>query len=308
MNTGNYKTVELPLAFRLAENLVRKRSPKAWLTLSFLIPRPRLKYLFLCYAYLRWVDNLIDNKIISIDEKKKFINKQIELAATFSYEKDAIPKTNQEAFLFYFLLYAIKHKKPQLINELKNMLEAMRMDVCRLEQKGIFDAVNLARYFTFLNKAMFDIVHSFMYPEKNCDGKYENLGEIFWGAGTLRDFKKDLECGYINISKEDLNNYKIDIEHYHKDENLKKWLKNRIVHLFELLEGEVKILIEMPLKIRLFWAIAYPFYLHKIIRINMYGYTLDYESKFHFLKEIKSVIAALTLGIKTIIKIIFKIL
>ena len=104
MDTGNYKTVELPLAFRLAENLARKRSPKAWLTLSFLIPRPRLKYLFLCYAYLRWVDNLIDDKLIIVDEKNKFINEQIELAATLPYEKNAIPKTNQEAFLFYFLL------------------------------------------------------------------------------------------------------------------------------------------------------------------------------------------------------------
>jgi len=305
MDTGNYKTMELPLAFRLAENLARKRSPKAWLTLSFLIPRQRLKYLFLCYAYLRWVDNLIDDKTISVDEKKKFIGNQIELVAILSYEKDAIPKTNQEAFLFYFLLYAIKHKEPQLINELKNMLEAMRMDVCRLEQKGIFDAVNLARYVTLLNKAMFGLVHSFICPKENSDAKYENLGEIFWSAGTLRDFKKDLECGYANISLEDLNNYKIAIEHYNKNENLRKWLKDRITKLLELLESEVKILNEMPFKIRLFWSIAYPFYLHKIIRIKMYGYTFDYESKFHFLKEIKSVIAALTLGIKTIIKIMF---
>lgn len=305
MFTNNHEIVELPIAFRLAENLARKRSPKAWLILSLLIPRGRLKYLFLCYAYLRWVDNLIDDKTISIDEKKKFINEQFELVANFSHEKDVNPKTNHEAFLYYFLSYAIKHKKPQVINELKNMLEALRMDVCRLEQNGIFDEGNLARYITFLNKSLFGLVHSFMCPKKNYDAKYENLGEIFWSAGTLRDFRKDLECGYINMSKEDLINYEIDIKRYNKDENLKKWLKERIAQLFKLLENEVKILNDMPFKIRVFWSIAYPFYLHKIIRIKMYGYTFDYETKFDFLKEIKSVMAAFTLGTATILKIIF---
>lgn len=305
MSTDIYKTVELPRAFRLAENLARKRSPKAWLTLSFLIPRPRLKYLFLCYAYLRWVDDLIDNKTISIDEKKKFINQQIGFTASFTCEKDAIPKTNQEAFLFYFLLYAIEHKKSHIINDLKNMLEAMRMDVYRLEQKGIFDADTLSRYVTLLNKAMFGLVHSFMLQNDNYSGRYEKVGNIFWYSGTLRDFKKDLACGYVNISKEDLNEYKINIEHYNKDENLKVWLNEKITYLLKSLDTEVKILNKLPFRIRLFWSIGYPFYLHKIIRIKMYRFSFVYENKIHLLKEIKSAAASLSLGIKTILRIVF---
>src|SRR3989304_5926057 len=139
MNTGNYKTVKLSLAFRLAENLARKRSPKAWLILNFLIPRARLKYLFFCYAYLRWVDDVIDNKAVGKDEKKKFINEQIELTLSISNGKNVIPQTNQEAFLFYLISFAIINNKLQLLNELEKMLSAMKMDVQRLEYDGIFN-------------------------------------------------------------------------------------------------------------------------------------------------------------------------
>jgi phytoene/squalene synthetase len=306
MNTDNHQDiVELPLAFRLAENLARKRSPKAWLTLSLLIPRARLKYLFLCYAYLRWVDDVIDNNAVGKDEKKKFIDEQIELLLSISNKKNVILKTNQEAFLYYFISFAIINNKLQLLNELEKMLGAMKMDVQRLENHGIFSMSHLSSYISFQTEAMFELAHLFLLPDDKYDGMYKKLGEFFWYAAALRDFKKDLECGYINISKEDLNNYEIDIEHYNEDENLKKWLKDRVALLFRLLESEVKILNDMPFKIRLFWSIAYPFYLHKIIKIKMYGYTFDYEAKFNFLKEIKSVMAALTLGIGTILKIVF---
>src|SRR3970282_2606654 len=105
MNTGNYKTVKLSLAFRLAENLARKRSPKAWLILNFLIPRARLKYLFFCYAYLRWVDDVIDNKAVGKDEKKKFINEQIELQLSISNGRNVIPPTKKQRILFFFIFF-----------------------------------------------------------------------------------------------------------------------------------------------------------------------------------------------------------
>ena len=303
MNTGNYKTVKLSLAFRLAENLARKRSPKAWMILNFLIPRARLKYLFFCYAYLRWVDDVIDNKAVGKDEKKKFINEQIELTLSISNGKNVIPQTNQEAFLFYLISFAIINNKLQLLNELEKMLSAMKMDVQRLEYDGIFNKYEQSSYISLQTGAMFGFVHSFIQPNDIYSGKYQRLGNFFWYAGALRDFKKDLECGYINISKEDLINYEIDIEHYNKDKNLKKWLKDRVAQLFKLLENEVKILNDMPFKIRLLWSIAYPFYLHKIIRIKMYGHTFDYETKFNLIKETKSFMAALALGTKAIIKI-----
>jgi phytoene/squalene synthetase len=297
--------LEFDTAIRRAENLARKRSPKAWLILSFLIPRRRLKYLFLCYAYLREVDNLLDHENINIYEKKKFINGQLQLLTSLNNRIVFSPNSELEAFLFYFLSYSIDNKKSNLIYELKNMLEAMRMDVYRLEQKGIFDADALTRYVTLLNKAMFGLVHSFMLPNDNYSGRYEKIGNIFWYSGTLRDFKKDLNCGYVNISKEDLNEYKIDIEHYNKDENLKVWLNEKITSLLKSLDTEVKILNKLPFRIRLFWSIGYPFYIHKIIRIKMYRYSFDYENKIHLVKEIKSAAASLSLGIKTVLKIVF---
>ena len=305
MSTVNCGIVELSRAFRVAENLTRKRSPKAWLTLSFLVPRKRLRYLFLCYAYLRWVDDLIDDKAVSINEKKKNINAQVELVLSFCKEKKSIPQTIQEAFLFHFTSFAINNSKPQLITELESMLNSMKMDVQRLEHNGIFSKSELFDYISLQTGAMFGLVHSFIFPNDDYTGRYEKLGIFFWYAGTLRDFKKDLDRGYLNISKEDLIEYKINIDDYTRDENLQIWLKNKVAYLLELLDAEVKKLNEFPFKVRLFWSIGYPFYLHKIIRIKMYRYSFDYENKIQLLKEIKSAAASLLLGIKTVLKIVF---
>ena len=298
MTIDNACIVELNRAFRLAENLARKRSPKAWLILSFLIPRRRLKYLFLCYAYLREVDNLLDHENISIDEKKKFINGQLQLLTSLNNRIVFSPNSEIEAFLFYFLSYSIDNKKSNLVYELKNMLEALRMDVSRLEKGGIFSNDELSAYINLLNTAMFGLVHSFMFPNDIYDEKYYNLGTFLWYGGALRDILKDFEAGYINLSAEDIKTYQINISNIKTDENFKRWLEDKILYLFELLDKELSTLNALPIKIRLFWTLGYPFYLHKIIRIQKYNYSIDYETRKNIIKESNAFSSTLGLTFK----------
>jgi len=298
------QVIDIKLAFRQAENIARKRSSKAWLMSGILIPRRRVRYLYLCYAYLRWVDNFIDDKTKNFNEKKDFIENQFKLFSNLADKKEVKIKSNEESYLYHFISFAVKKDKPILIKEFGSMIEAMKMDVNRLETDGIFSETELACYITLLNKSMFGLVHNFMCDDDDFD--YENLGELLWYAGTLRDFFKDLEDGYVNISREDLENYKININNHKVDENLKIWLREKIPSVLKLLEIEILILKKMPLKIRMFWAFAYPFYLQKILRIKMYNYSYDYTSHKSLNKELKTYLTVLLLGSKTVLRILFR--
>jgi phytoene/squalene synthetase len=296
--------MDLQTAFKLAEDTARKRSGKAWFMACLLVPRNRRRYLFLCYAYLRWMDNIVDDKTLAAPEKKRFIETQKKLLSDLSNRIPAKLNADGETFLYYFLEFALNKKEHRLIEYLCKMIDALSMDVDRLEHDGIFSEEELLLYISTLNNSMFNIVHSFIIPNNNLQPSYENLGQFLWYAGTFRDIFKDLESGYINLSREDISNYNIKIGNVFSDGNLNLWIKDKIPDVLNLLSNEILILRSMPKKMRLFWAFAYPFYIHKILRLKSYGYTYNYLSKIEFIKEIKTYLDTLVIGTKTVFKIL----
>ena len=73
----------------------------------------------------------------------------------------------EESFLYYFIEYALKHENFYLITELENMVDALKMDVCRLEKDGIFSEKELVSYMSILNKSMFSLVQNFLIPNNS---------------------------------------------------------------------------------------------------------------------------------------------
>lgn len=297
--------VKLQIAFRQAENLARKRSTKAWVMANHLIPRKRVKYLFICYAYLRWVDNFIDDKHVTVAEKNSFIGKQFILLHDLVNGKERNLTRNEEAYLFYFISFALRNDERCLINLLSDMLTTMKMDAERLERNGMFSNEELEKYISLSTGAMFGLVYSFMFPKQNFNNKGE-IGKLLWYAGTFRDFQKDLDCGLVNVSREDFNKLALDKNNLLNDEHLHIWLQGKALYVIELLEAEIDILRNQPLRFRLFWCLAYPIYLHKIIRIKNYDYSLFYLKKTNLKREIKAFLESATLGIKTVFRIVIK--
>lgn len=295
--------VNLQIAFRQAENLARKRSTKAWVIANHLIPRKRVKYLFLCYAYLRWVDNIIDDKHTTASDKNKFIREQIDLLNGLANKKEKNLSRNEEAYLHYFISFAIQNDEKFLINMLSNMLTTMKMDAERLENDGMFKDEELEKYISLSTGAMFGLVYSFMFPKQIFNNKGE-IGKMLWYSGTFRDFQKDLDCGLVNVSREDLNKFSLGKNNLLNDEHLHIWLQEKALSVLELLEAEVDILRKQPLRFRLFWCLAYPIYLHKIIRIKNYDYSLSYLKNTNLKRESKALLESMFLGIKTIIRIV----
>jgi len=304
MNSEQFVNIDLNLAFRRAENIARKRSGKAWLMANLLVPRSRRGYLFLCYAYLRWVDNFVDNTEKSFNEKKDFIENQINLIDSICSYKNPDLNSTEETYLYYFLNFSFQNKKESLVEDLRNMISAMRMDVYRLRCEGIFSEKELSCYISLLNKSMFGITDAFLLADKGSNTDYKNLGKLLWYAGILRDFFEDLECGYINISREDIDKYSINIRNAGEDENLNKWLKDKVPEILNLLENEVSLLKSMPFRVRLFWSFAYPFYLHKILRIKVYNFSYNYLSKKNLIYEIRSYLKAACKGSETVYRML----
>jgi chaperonin cofactor prefoldin len=159
--------------------------------------------LFLCYAYLRWVDNYIDNPAKTFSLKKEFIELQLKLVNSISSEIETELHSNEEVYLYYYILFAIKNKKSALINDLKNIMESLRMDIYRIQTNGVFVEKDLESYIRLSYCSMFNLVHSFVSFDDDTEGNYSNLKGFLWYGGTFRDFYKDFENGYLNISKED---------------------------------------------------------------------------------------------------------
>ena len=295
---------ELNTAIKQAEKIVKGRSRKAYVMSKLLIPRFTRGYLYLCYSYLRWVDDVVDNSEIDVEKKKNFINRQEKLFDNFDNSINLKHLSTEESYLFYFMNYANEIDQKFLIEEVKKMVESMKMDLFRLEGNGVFSESVLANYISIQTNSMFNLVHTFIIKENKNDSIYHNLGTFFWYAATFRDLLEDYNSGFINISREEIEKFNIDIEKLDDDNNVvKHWIKYKIKIVLELLNEEIESLNNLPFKIKIFWSAVYPYYIHKIFRLKTYNYTLQEYIKPSLGKEIKSYGRTIFTSLKIYIRI-----
>jgi phytoene/squalene synthetase len=201
---------------------------KAWRLGNVFIAKEKRNYLFLCYAYLRWVDNFVDNKNNTLDEKREFINNQKELLDSILSGTVADIHLIEEHFLYYLIQYALAVGNTSLTDEMLNMIKTFEMDIQRIENNGIFTEQELDWYAKGQANALFGILYSF-FPstkEPKYDSKSVALASLHHFY-LLQDFSEDLELGYINISKEEIEKYKLNKKDLVADRRLKEWvLKN----------------------------------------------------------------------------------
>jgi hypothetical protein len=178
-----------------AKGIARKDQPKASRILDFLIVKPERDYLNLCFAYLRWTDDIVDNPNIPVTKKKMFIEHQKDLI-TLSYKKEGFePSVIEEACLFHFANYAISAGNLILIDEVGNMVEAMNMDVKRLEGSGIFPNAELDQYINLMSKSVFNILYNFI-----ASPGFEYREEFFLGS-KFTGFKRGSRCRFYKHSR-----------------------------------------------------------------------------------------------------------
>ena len=274
MSSNSKVEIDLQSALVLADKILSQRSPKANFLLNLGIEKSRGKYLKLCFSYLRWVDDIVDDPQIAVHEKRNFINRQLKLISEYTNNVFIPIEKTEEAFLFYFIQYGLSTKSNVIINSVQLMVEGLEMDVQRTEGDGIFSESEMNTYINKMSKSFFDVTTSFILPE----GKYPYQDVIVTTASTkiwmIRDLLQDLESGYVNITREKLAQYNLIPKNLPQNKNLKNYLESEINNIIRLLIDEAKIMKQFPIRLKWFNYYTQVYYLPKIFRVKAYGYNL----------------------------------
>ena len=302
MVVENYTLEEV---VKFSRQYALKNSPKATRILDFNVDKSSRGYLNLCYTYLRFADDFIDLPITPVCVKRKFIEEQKRMLTLFingSIPKNITAKRIEEACLFYFSDYAIKNKNIILLEAVKKMIDAFDMDVCRLEDSGIFSKDEFDRYIRLMSKSLHNILHIFFSTDPFYLSEEFYLNVFTANAQMIRDMEEDIDSGFINITKEDIEHYKLNTVNLKEDKNLSFWLKERIDYLWNILYLETEQLKYSPFKFRVFIYYSMIYYMPWIVRAKVYNYNIQAYTKKTFRKEIKSYFLSFIKGVEIFLK------
>lgn len=306
MNVSKQLKVDLNEAFKFADKIIHDHKTKAWRLGKVLLTEEKRNYLFLCHAYLRWVDDFIDNKERTIDEKKKFIEKQKILLANLSSGNKTDLNLFEEYFLYYLIQYAHSVGNSIVIDEVLNMIITFETDIRRIANDGILSEDELDKYANCQATALFRILKSFLSPlqENNCDEKnivFPALHHIC----LLRDFSEDLALGYVNVSREDIDKFNLNVNDLLKDYRLTDWVESKTLHIEKMLEEEITVFKELPFKYKFILYGLFPYIYAKIIRLKIYNFKFKDIVDKKLLKEIKIYFLSTIFSLNIFIRIFF---
>lgn len=303
MNYNSITHYDFNTVAEFARNIAKKESPKASVILDFLIDKPGRDYLNLCYSYLRWTDDIVDNPNFPVEYKKNFIEHQKDLIS-LSYSKESFePSGIEEACFFHFAEYAVSSNNLLLLEEVKNMVEAMSMDVKRLEGSGVFSSAELEHYINLMSKSVFNILYNFIaFPGFEYREEFYLGSKFTTTALMIRDLMEDINAGFINIPEEDIDRYQLDVRNLQKDKNFPLCLAKRIKYVFGILYEEASLLKSLPLKFRIFTYYSLVYRMVWVIRAKVYGYNLKYITEQTIFKELKTYFLSLLIAVNIFFK------
>lgn len=262
-------------------------TPKATFILDHIV-KINPDYLVMSYSYLRWVDDVVDDPKVPITEKKEFIGRQKDFVKSCWNNYEVEPQCDNEYYIYYFIKYSLRNDLAKLVESVYDMVDTISWDVDRLSKDGVFSKERLENYIKIQSKAIHSILYYFLTGNNPREYKHENLG--LSTANTkmfmLRDLKEDIDAGFINISREDVEKYSLNVQNLIKDENLSLWIKDQIDLLLVTLNNEISKLKELLTKGKLFHYYTCIYYLPKIDRYRVYGYYVGSSDKRSFLKEL----------------------
>lgn len=174
---------------------------------------------YLLYSYLRSVDDFVDEKDGSNDLRKKFVLEQQKTVNNL-YNNDRKSNTLIGRIIDYDRSNDCR-LKPCILK----MLEIFEFDVSR--RNKFVSSEKLENYSVNLGSAYTQVLLNFVEPGYKYQHADSLLAHACHLAHMLRDFKEDIDLGYINLSKEEIKRYGIELNRI-SDPNLKIWLKDKI--------------------------------------------------------------------------------
>ena len=191
----------------LASTITRAASKQSYLTIRYLVDRPRVEDAYRAYAYFRWVDDTLDAGDSSglgeagASERLAFLERQKSLLAQClrgEAPQDASPQEN----LLVELVQNDQEKGSSLRAYLRNLMRVMDFDARR--RGRLISQAELNQYTHWLAVAVSECMHHFIghgsfAPRDEARPLAVSAAHIIH---MLRDTYDDMQAGYFNIPRE----------------------------------------------------------------------------------------------------------
>lgn len=261
----------------LIGRIIKKKNSTFYFLTSLLKPFINdSHYLLASYTYLRYLDDKIDNPSTSISEAKFLVATVRNKINHFMTHNDFIIEANIDLLLKDFLFYAQSHK-PTLIVNFLNILDSFEFDIARIGKlisKDELDNYSFQMGGSFINF----ISHFLEIPEQKII-PISNIASLSCQAYMLKDYFEDIERGYINIPKEDISSFNLDISNVLSD-NFSIWVSREIKRLNKNIVFYANIDItelKFTTKLILYLFLVPRIYFIKVIRRNKFVLIKNYK-------------------------------
>jgi hypothetical protein len=222
---GIMKKISEKKLFLEAERVTRKSKTIYWLARLFFEADTKSSF-YLWYAYLRWVDDIVDSSDIKYSKEKKHIFLERQVTIVQKIYDSVITKNevkNGELFLIPLISFD-KNRDNKLQETIFGILSHLDNDAKR---RGIVQTEETLDYHLKVEaKSCVKIINYFCNSDDFLIG-YQGGIASEW-SHILRDFCSDIETNIINISKEDMEKFRITNPSNTNSPNFRKWVKHKI--------------------------------------------------------------------------------
>jgi len=210
----------------LAKSITRASSKQTYHTIRLMVDKDLAIDSYCAYAYLRWVDDIIDVSSQSHEERISFVRQQRDLIDRL-YRNERPADLRREEEMVADLISHDRQEHSGLQSFIRNMFAMIEFDAYR---KGrLISQQELTWYTNSLGKSVTDGIQYFIgngHPYPDADNRYlAAIGAHI--AHLLRDTLPDTANGFINIPREYLEEYGISPENVDSPP-FRAWVKNQV--------------------------------------------------------------------------------
>ncbi|MBN1693859.1 squalene/phytoene synthase family protein [candidate division WOR-3 bacterium] len=250
---------------------LKKNNFEAYLAVKLFIRGERGRLANFLYAYLRWIDDYIDNIKIDKSEQKSFLQEQSKMINCLYDGNKFETKNYFEKAISGLIEYDIKNDF-RLKTVLQKMFEVFNFDINRKKSIPHFEELN--DYSKKIGDAYTRALLFFLAPSLPYKEKFSLSAYASHQAHLLRDFTIDKENHYFNISREEITRFNIKKD-LTMDKNFSNWVKEKVDNIKSLFEKGKKQIKRIPiLQVRLTGYLYCSRYEKVITRIEKNGYKL----------------------------------
>jgi len=211
----------------LASSITKAASRQTYYTIRSLVDRDRVDDAFRAYGYFRWVDDVLDADSGSKSERMAFLERQKALLE--NCYRGGLPGdvTIQEKMLVELVQHDTE-KNSGLQFYLRNMMLVMDFDARR--RGSLISQAELDKYTLWLASAVTEAMHYFIghaefAPQDETRYLAVSAAHI---THMLRDAFEDVQAGYYNIPREELEMNRFAPQDAQRDAD-RAWVRSRVL-------------------------------------------------------------------------------